>query len=47
MGDRAIEVLNEFRGKKIEKKYILDTSDKSIEDIVLEIKREERFIVRG
>ena len=47
MGDRAIEVLNEFRDKKIDSKYILDTSDKKIEDIVLEIKREERFIVKG
>lgn len=31
--------------KKIDCKYILDTSYKSIEDIVLEIKREERFIM--
>ncbi len=31
--------------KKIDGKYILDTSCKSIEDIVLEIKREERFIM--
>jgi len=45
MGDRAIEVLNEFKDKEIDSKYILDTSDKSIEDIVLEIKRAKRFIV--
>lgn len=47
MGDRAVEVLNQFRDKEIDSKYILDTSDKSIEDIILEIKREERFRVRN
>ncbi|MCT4595644.1 MAG: AAA family ATPase [Anaeromicrobium sp.] len=45
MGERAIEVLNEFREKKIEDRYIVDTSDKSIEEIVFEIKMGERFIV--
>jgi len=33
-GGQAIEVFNEFKDKKIDGKYILDTSCKSIEDIV-------------
>ena len=45
MGERAIELLAEFKEKNIDSRYIIDTSDKSIEEVIDIILNEERFII--
>lgn len=43
--ERAIELLEEFKGKGIDDKYLIDTSSKSIEKVVEIIMKEDRFIL--
>ena len=45
MGERAIEFLEEFREKSIDSKYLIETSTKSIEQVVDIIIKEDRFII--
>jgi 2-phosphoglycerate kinase len=45
MGDRVVELLKEFIEKNINEKFIINTSLKNIEEIVLEIINDDRFII--
>lgn len=45
MGDRSIELLKEFKEKDINERFIINTSSKSIEETVLEIIKDNRFII--
>jgi len=45
MGDRSVELLREFNEKGINEKYIINTTSKSIEETVLEIIKDDRFII--
>lgn len=45
MGDRSVELLGEFIEKGINEKFIINTTSKSIEETVLEIIKEDRFII--
>lgn len=47
MGNRAIELLEEFKEKDIDSKYIINTSKMSIEEIIDIIINEDEFFVRG
>lgn len=45
MGERSIVLLNEFKNDGYDDKYILDTSNLSIEDTAKEIEENRRFIL--
>lgn len=45
MGDRSIELLNEYKKLNIENKYILDTTSLSKEEILKIIMMDKRFIL--
>lgn len=45
MGERAIELLEEFNAKGINHKYLIDTSFKTIEEIIDIITKDDRFII--
>jgi 2-phosphoglycerate kinase len=45
MGKRVLELLNEFRRLKIESKYIIDTTEMCVDDIVNMIIADDRFDV--
>ncbi|HOO68305.1 MAG TPA: AAA family ATPase [Bacilli bacterium] len=43
MGERSIKLLNEFNNENYDKKYILNTTNLSIEETIKEIEKDERF----
>jgi len=45
MGERAIELLDEFKEKQIDSRFIIDTSSQSIDEIISIIVDDERFLL--
>lgn len=45
MGERSLVLLNEFKKANFDNKYILDTSNLSITETVIEIEKNNRFVV--
>jgi 2-phosphoglycerate kinase len=45
MGERAVILLNEFQEKKMDDRFILDTTNRSIEETISEIIASDRFII--
>ena len=46
MGNRAVELLNEFKEKDIDKRFILDTTNLSVDDAVDIILKDSRFLLQ-
>lgn len=46
MGERSVVLLNDFKNAKYDDKYILDTSELSIEETIQEIETQNRFILK-
>lgn len=45
MGERAIELLEEFKEKQIDNRFIINTSSKSIDDTISIIINDDRFLI--
>ena len=46
MGNRAVELLNEFKEKDIDKRFILDTTNLSVDDAVDIILKDSRILLQ-
>lgn len=45
MGKRAIELLQNFRNKEIERKYIIETDNLNIDEIINIIDKNDKFYI--
>ena len=47
MKERCIVLLNSFKDKNFDKKYLLDTTNLSVNNVVENVENEERFLIKS